>query len=114
MQWSDTPRRSVLLALALTLSSTSVAFAQQLPPFQPDGTVFVGVTMPTARPVLGAAFGGGGSIVRFEVEYAGTRGTSPTRALRRHYRREPHGPIQTDRSLSVPRDWRLRPLRRDV
>ena len=80
MQWSDTPRRSVLLALALTLSSTSVAFAQQLPPFQPDGTVFVGVTMPTARPVLGAAFGGGGSIVRFEVEYAGTRGTSPTRA----------------------------------
>ena len=36
--------------------------------------MFVGLTTSAARPTIGGAFGGGGSIVRFEVEFAGTRG----------------------------------------
>jgi hypothetical protein len=68
---SETPLRSVLFALALPLSSANVVFAQHPPPFQLDGTVFVGPTMvPTARRSVGFAFGGGGSAVRYEIEYA--------------------------------------------
>jgi hypothetical protein len=65
----------------MLLACASPAFAQRpaLPPIHPDITVLVGLTMSPARPTVGGAFGGGGSIVRFEIEYAGTLGArTPT------------------------------------
>ena len=71
--------RSALSALALVFASASLVFAQRppgLPPIHPDVTAFVGLTTPTASPAVGVAFGGGGSTVRFEIEYAGTLGAA--------------------------------------
>jgi hypothetical protein len=62
------PKPVTALIVALLIVPAGVS-AQGIP-FQPDATAFVGVTMvPTARRSHGFAFGGGGSAVRYEIEY---------------------------------------------
>ena len=71
-------KRVVLLGLAALLWHATPALAQRrpppVPPMHPDVTAFVGVMVPQARRAVGGAFGGGGSMVRFEIEYSGTVG----------------------------------------
>jgi hypothetical protein len=74
---SRSPLRSVLAALTLVLVS-AIAASAQLPfiPTNPDVTVFIGPMIPTGRPAIAVAIGDGGSMVRIELEYAGTLGTA--------------------------------------
>jgi len=64
--------RSIVLAFALALASADAALAQLRPPeHKPDVTVFSGlITGRAARRSSGWTLGGGGSAVRFELEYA--------------------------------------------
>ena len=70
----------VLLGLAALLWHATPALAQRRPPplapMHSDVTAFVGVMVPQARRAVGGAFGGGGSMVRFEIEYSGTVGSA--------------------------------------